>query len=273
MVRAEIIIKLSDGTIFSYANKYLYKKAGVDKENNPLTDEATPRQIFDRFGKAILDKEGKEVYQETETPLFDGISGVSYFYTGAGNDTYDDQTNLGEVKADYEYLREQIGVVGNTYLRFPEADENHGDVTEIVRKKSSTVNGVETYARLNISVDKIVSISVSETWVNFPFGRESGYNFAKQSVNFLGFNETEERKLKDFDRGPDWNREVRFDTGYVPNPILKYDNGLVIENEKDFDECVVKETDRGYEVYGIYTITKPNGKTQEKKSGIVFLAK
>lgn len=273
MVRAEIIIKLSDGTVLSYANKYLYRKAGLDKEYNPLTDGAKPRQIFDRFGNPILDKDGKEVYQETKTLLIDGIPGVSYFYTGAGNDIYDNQTKLGEVKADYEYLKNQLGVADNTYLRFPEANEAHEDTDVLVRQKTSTVNGVPTFSRINVKTDEIVSITVLETWVNFPYGRESGYNLSKQSVNFLGFNETEERKLKDFDRGPDWNKEVRFDTGYVPNPILKYDNGLVIENEKEFDECVVKETDRGYEVYGVYTITKPNGKTQEKKSGIVFLAK
>lgn len=267
MVRGRIIIRLVDGTEVSYANKYLYKKAGLDADGNPKTDNAGVKKLYDRYGKPIMiyDKEtGTEVQAEenVSTPLFDGYPEHSYYYTGYGDDTFDDQTELGEIKADYEYLKNQLGVAGNTLLRFPEKDESHGDTMELVRLTTSVVNGVETYSRISIEMEKVVSITIKEDWATFPYGRESGYQLSKMSPNFMGFHETEEIKLKDFDRGPDFNKNIKYDNGFIPNPKLAFNKAgtLVCKNESDYDEIVTTELKDGFEVYGILN-GKKTGKT------------
>lgn len=252
MVRGEILITLKDGSVVSYANKFL-----ADKDIT-LTDEAGTQKVLDRFGQPVLDEKGEEVTVDISTPLFKGYDEVSYYYTGAGNDTFEDQTGLGKIKGDYEYLTQQLGVVGNDVLRFPEASEEHDDTKELVRKVTSTVNGVPTFSRKQIATEAVASISIRETWVNYPFGRESGYQLSKASNNFMGFNESEMIKLKDL-RGPDFNKNLKFDNGYLPNPIIE--NGVVV-NEEEFDEVVVENVKNGKEYYGI-----KNG----KKSGKTFV--
>lgn len=262
MVRGQIIITLSNGRVISYANRYLTKKAGLDENGEPLTDNAGTKEVFDSFGNPIMvEKNGEMVplVEDISTPLFDGYPEFNYYYTGYGNDRYEDQKGLGKIKGDYEYLVAQLGVVGNDCLRFPEADEEHGDTTELVRRVTSTVNGVETYAREQVSAKEVVSIKIKEDWVNFPYGRESGYNLSKNSPNFMGFRESYEIKQKKLDRGPDFNKNIKFDNGYIPNPIIE--NGIVV-NEKEFDEVVVENVKNGKEYYGI-----KNG----KKSGKTFV--
>lgn len=274
MIRGQIIIVLSNGETISYANKYLEKKAGVDEDGNPLMDNSEPRILYDRFGKEIkvLNENGEEVTatEKTATPLFDGFPGANYYYTGAGNDTYDDQTRKGKIKGDYEYLSGQLGVAGNTYLRFPEADKKHGDTTELIRKSSTVTNGEETLNKTKIKTDEIVSIKVVESWVSFPYGRESGYNLSKNDPNFLGFRESWERKFKDFDRGPDFNKTEKFDTGYIPAPILSYkpeNEEVVVENKEEYDyedgdyKYVINTLKHGGEVYGYEVYGIKNGKT------------
>lgn len=279
MIAGQIIITLTDGSRLAYANKYLYKKAGINKDGTPKTDNAGTRKLYDRYGKPIMIiKDGKEVQAEEDisTPLFDGFAERSYYYTGYGDDKYDNQTNYGEIKKDFEFLKNQLGVVGNTQLRFPEDYDTEsavtseiGGTTELLRRKTTVINGVETHSRTQIFTNEVVSITVSEAWVNFPFGRESGYNLSKSDPNFLGFNETLERKLKDFDRGPDWNKAKRFDTGFIPNPVVnisKDGKDIEVLNSGAYDTMEKKAVYRmgelvGYEVCGVV-----NG----KKSGITY---
>ena len=54
MVRGQIIITLSNGRVISYANRYLTKKAGLDENGEPLTDNAGTKEVFDSFGKPIF---------------------------------------------------------------------------------------------------------------------------------------------------------------------------------------------------------------------------
>lgn len=266
MIRGQIIITLSNGRVISYANKYLTKKAGIDENGNPLTDNAGTKKIYDRFGKPVMVVvEGEEVQLEEDvsTPLFDGFPEFNYYYTGYGDDTYDDQTGVGKIKGDYEYLVSQLGVVGNDCLRFPEADENHGDTTELIRKTTSTVNGVETYSREQIAAKEVISIKIKEDWVNFPYGRESGYNLSKMSPNFMGFRESFEIKQKGFDRGPDFNKNKKYEDDVIPAPICKIENGeVVVSNTYEFDDVVIKQVKNGYEVFGV---------KNDKKSATVFV--
>lgn len=266
MIRGQIIITLSNGRVISYANKYLTKKAGTDENGNPLTDEAGTKKLYDRFGNPIMVvKDGEEVQLEEDvsTPLFDGFSEFNYYYTGYGNDTFDKQTGLGKIKGDYEYLVNQLGVVGNDCLRFPEADEEHGDTTELIRKTTSTVNGVETYSREQIAAKEVISIKIKEDWVNFPYGRESGYNLSKMSPNFMGFRESYEIKQKGFDRGPDFNKNKKYEDDIVPAPVCKIvDGNVIVENNFEFNEVVSTPVKNGFEVFGI---------KNDKKSATVFV--
>lgn len=264
MIRGQIIITLSDGSVLNYANKYLTPKAGKDENGKPLTDEAGTTKVLDFMGNPILDENGEEVTRDISTPLYDGNPGYNYYYTGAGNDKFENQTGLGKIKGDFEHLSEQLGVVGNDLLRFPEADEDHNDTFEIIRHTTSTVNGVPSYSRKKIAMKEVVSITIKEDWVNFPYGRESGYQLSKDSPNFMGFHEAEDRKQRMM-RGPDFDKFKKSDNGFIPNPSLSIvDNELVVNNEEDYDEVVNKETENGYEVYGIL-----NG----KKSGVSYISK
>lgn len=259
MIRGQIIITLTDGQIISYANKYLTAKTG--------TDNAGTAPVIGPDGNQILKADGTGMTKDISTPLFAGFPEYSYYYTGAGEDKFEDQTGLGKIKGDFDYLVDQLGVAGNTLLRFPEADADHGDTTELVRKSTSTVSGigVDSNMRAQVLTEEVVSIKIKEDWVNYPKGRESGYQLSKQSPNFLGFQETKERKEKGFDCGPDFNAHITYDTGFLPNPILTMEEGeLIIKNEAEYDDVSINVlNDIGYEVYGI-----KNG----KKSGISFIA-
>ena len=264
MIRGQILITLSDGQVICYANKFLTKKSGLDEEGKPLTDNAGTKVVLDVNGNPVLDEDGNEVVRDVSTPLFEGFPEYNYYYTGAGNDKYENQTGLGKIKGDFEYLTEQLGVVGNDLLRFPEADENHGDVFELIRASTSTVNGVPSYSKKKVANKEVVSITIKEDCVTFPYGRESGYQLSKESDNFMGFQESKDRKERKM-RGLDFDKYKKIDNGFIPNPKLKIEDGnLVIVNVDDFDETITTfKPGIGYEVYG-----KKNG----KQSGLSFIA-
>ena len=93
MFRAQIIIQFTNGQILSYANKDLAEKEG--------TDEAGTQPIYDREDNVIGNA-------DVTTPLFKGYPEYNYYYTGYGNDTFDDQTGSGKVKGDFEFIKGQI---------------------------------------------------------------------------------------------------------------------------------------------------------------------
>ena len=226
MIKGQIVIKLTDGSSIIYANKYLAKKEGFN---------------------------GYDAEEDPKNKMFDGFSEYSYYYTGYGCDTYENQTEAGMIKADYEYLVKQIDVAGKEYLRFPEnyetkkaevgelTNDNIGTTT-LVRNTSSTINSGITKKRTSVSVSEIVSINVREEWVNYPYGRESGYNLPKSDSNFYGFQETAERKAKGVDKGPDFNAHATKWNGYIPTPTIKYNyDGTFYVIDKDlFDKVEVR---------------------------------
>lgn len=272
MIRGQIIITLSDGNVISYANKFLAKKAGVDEDGNPITDNAGTKEVTDKFGNPVLNEDGEPEVRDISTPLFDGYPEYNYYYTGNGDDKFEDQTGAGKIKNDYEFLASQLGVVGNDILRFPETDDGAveytggvatGGTTELIRKVTSTVNGVPSYSRKQVSMKEVLSITIKEDWVTFPYGRESGYQLSKESDNFMGFHEYEDRKKRHM-RGPDFNKHIKYDNGYIPNPILELEGDeLIVVNEDEFDEVKISKKKSGYEVYGTL-----NG----KNSGVSFIA-
>lgn len=227
MFRAQIIIQFTNGQVLSYANKDLAEKEG--------TDEAGTQPIYDREDNVIGNA-------DVTTPLFKGYPEYNYYYTGYGNDTFDDQTGTGKVKGDFEFIKGQIG--GSGLLKFPE----NGQTTLLER------NGIKK----SFSAADIVSVEIKEDWVPFPYGRESSYRLDKHKKHFLDCNESAQRKLKKFDTGPDFNEHITYETGYIPQPIVK--DGVVV-NASEFDEVVETTVKYGKEYYGI-----KNG----KKSGIVF---
>lgn len=257
MIRGEILITLKNGHCISYANKYLTEKTG--------TDEVGMTTIYDAqtFEPVMVDDSS---YQEDmSTPLFKGVDGEYYCYTGSGNDMYTNQTGLGKIKGDYEYLLAQVGVVGNDYLRFPEADSTHADTTDFIRETVRDVTSNETEFKEKILCSEIETITVNERWIEYPYGREAGYMLPKDSLNFYGYNESKERKIRNVYVGPDFDAHKKFDTGFIPNPALEIVNGeLVVANNKDYDSVVIDETDKYFTAYGVL-----NG----KKSGLSTISK
>lgn len=229
MIRGQIIITFKDGRSVEYANRFLAEKTG--------TDEAGIQNVVDRYGREIEGADGKPLTRDVSLPLFAGYPGASYYYTGFGNDTYDKQTGPGKIKGDYEKLLAQIGGAGK--LKFPEADENHGD-TEILERRLEGGG----FSRRSFNAADVVSVSIKEDWVRFPYGRLSGYTTDQQDPNFLDFNETEERKLKGYPRGPDFDAGKRYDNGYIQAPIIE--SGKVV-NSGYYDELVAD----GESVYGV----------------------
>lgn len=227
MFRAQIIIQFKNGQIFSYANKELAEKTG--------DDGAGVQPIYDINDEVVGEA-------DVTTPLFKGYPEYNYYYTGYGNDTYDDQTGTGKVKGDFEFIKNQIG--GTGLLKFPEDSQ-----TTIIER-----SGIKK----SFKAEDIVSVEIREDWVPFPYGRESSYRIDKTKKHFLE-NEHVWRKLKKFDTGPDFNEHITYDTGYIPQPIIK--DGVVV-NASEFDEVVETNVKYGKEYYGV-----KNG----KKSGIVFV--
>lgn len=232
MFRAQIIIQFTNGQVLSYANKFLADKKG--------TDEAGEQPIYNRNDEII----GRA---DVTTPLFKGYPEFNYYYTGYGTDDFDAQNTLGKVKGDFEHLKAQVG--GTGFLKFPEADKNHGD-TEILER-----DGVKKMFKAS----EVVSIEIKEDWVSYPYGREASYKVDKHKKHFLDCNESVQRKLKGFDAGPDFNENKRYDTGYIPQPIVK--DGVVV-NASEFDEVVEINVKFGKEYYGV---------KNNKKSGTVFV--
>lgn len=243
MIKGQIVIKLSDGSNIIYANKYLAKKEG--------DDGAKPEPNL----------------------KFAGYPEFSYYYTGFGDDTYELQTGEGKIKGDYDFLTSQIDVAGNEYLKFPESEDGKATNAKetatdtLVRSTTSTINSGVTKRRTKVYINEIVSINVKEEWVNFPYGRESGYNLPKSDPNFYGFQETKERKERGADRGPDFNKCIKTWNGYVPMPTIKYnyDGTFYVLNKDDFSKIVVRDGN----VYGIIYV-EYNGDIKEKKSASVF---
>lgn len=229
MIRGQILITLRDGRVIEYANRFLAEKTG--------TDEAGIQNVVDRYGREITGADGSPLTRDVSLPLFAGYPGASYCYTGFGNDTYEGQTGLGKIKGDFEKLKGQIGAAGN--LKFPEADENHGDTEILERRKEGGA-----FSRQIISAADVVSVSIKEDWVRFPYGRLSGYTTDQQDPNFLDFSETEERKLKGYSRGPDFDARKRYDNGYIQAPVIE--NGKVV-NSDYYDELVANDES----VYGV----------------------
>ena len=198
MIRGIINIRLNDGTLYSYANKYQYDKT---VGGTVLNDGATPSNL-----------------------LYVGAG--SYYYTGYGNDTYDKQTNKGEIKADFEYLNSQLGQDGDEFLLFPEADAKHTDTSILERPVCMNVAQTPAMSRVKIQIGKINSIFVSEKWVSYPDSnnRESGYTLPKSSPDFHGFNEYQELTEKEMG-GPHQHtfvsyETVRIDTGGIEEPDI-----------------------------------------------------
>lgn len=232
MISATILIKLIDGSVYSYANKYLVEKTGYDGYINP-------------------------------TPLFKGYDSKSYYYTNLGNDKYEDQTGLGKIKGDFEYLENQILAGGEDFILFPEADEDHNGTSTLVRKNNNSINGGKNFNREKIKANSVISIEVQETFVDYPYGRESGYNLPKDDPNFRGFNEyaeiTKEEKGEDFDAHKDDY------LCYVPEPLLSLSGTtLTIENFNDFD-TVYYSFDKGitFSIAASNTINIENKKNIE----------
>ena len=238
MFRAKIIIQFKNGQILSYANKYLEEKTGTDNAGNvDVYNEQD--EVIGQF--------------DATTPLFKGYPELNYYYTGYGDDTYEDQTGKGKLKGDYDYLASQIGETG--LVKFPEEDDTHADTTELVR------DGIKK----QFNTADIVSVEINEDWVPFPYGRESSYRVDKTKRHFIDFGEEKQTKLRCFDRGPNFNENFEREYEYIPTPVLKIeDNSLVVVNASEYDDTVTKEDEFGYTVYGI---------KNNKKSGVAFLAK
>lgn len=227
MIKGEIILTFASGQKMSYANKYLVDKEGDDGEGN------------------LLHK---------------GVDGYAYYYTGAGSDTFDDQTGLGKIKGDYEFFVNQIN--GSALLQFPEKDDSHASTTEYLRKGDITNRPIN---KISIHASQLQAVEVKETWVTYPesINRESGYRLPKDSENFAGFRESD--YITKEDKGPDFDEFKTYDDGFIPNPDLANEGGnLVIKNKEEFDSIETKELSNGWEVYGI---------VGSKKSGVSFVAK
>jgi hypothetical protein len=166
MRKGYISINLSGGSSISYANKFLVKKTGND---------------------------GSEWLNEK----FQGENEKYYMYSGLGDDTYDFQDQLGMIKADYEYLKNQLKTYdGNNFLVFPEADENHGDTETLIRHNNDFGIGYENDTKVNVRIKDVESIGLQESFAPFPFGREAAYRMDKNSPNFRGHREYAEEREK-----------------------------------------------------------------------------
>lgn len=197
MVRANILIQLKSGRVISYANKYIRAKKGSDAfEVVSILDVQTLEPIFD--------KKLGYLRQKTNTQKFKGKNCCYYCYTGKGNDTYEKQSQPGFVKYDYEFLLNQLDVVGKEFLEFPEKNEgyyvSYEGVDELVREK-----GDGSIIREKIRISQIESITVNEAIIDHPFYDENA-RVDKESIYYLPGNELESRKLRNYDRGPDFGK-------------------------------------------------------------------
>lgn len=142
MIKAQIIIEMKDGALYSYANHFLEEKNDIVDNNGNYT--------------------------------FKGEPGKYYMYTGEDGDEYADQNEPGMVKADYEYLLEDVKK-GTGYLTFPEADglpvSSNGTLEEIEIPRDKEVGNTKAFTRTKLSRDFVKTIKLVETVVAYPFGR------------------------------------------------------------------------------------------------------
>ena len=152
MIKAQILIEMKDGSLYTYANHFLEEKdADVDFNDNYT---------------------------------FKGEPGKYYMYTGEKGDTYETQDEPGQIKADYEYLLRDVEV-GTGYLTFPE-DKNaelpvssNGNVDEIEISRDKEVGNSKAFSRTKLKRDFVKCIKVVETEVAYPFGRPNPSYIAK----------------------------------------------------------------------------------------------
>ena len=139
MIAAKIIIETQDGCQYSYVNKYLTAKSGNDGEGHTL---------------------------------FAGIPEDLYYYTGAGTDTYANQTGLGKAKGDYDHIKEKAdsrtGLIG-----FPEADSTHADTYELIRTHDFKDAISNDRGSINAADVKMVKLVEREVEYPFPYLRDN----------------------------------------------------------------------------------------------------
>lgn len=157
MIAAKIIIETQDGCQYSYVNKYLTAKSGNDGEGHTL---------------------------------FAGIPEDLYYYTGAGTDTYANQTGLGKAKGDYDHIKEKAdsrtGLIG-----FPEADSTHADTYELIRTHDFKDAISNDRGSINAADVKMVKLVEREVEYPFPYLRDNETRTNQTYNNDAGIPRTE----------------------------------------------------------------------------------
>jgi hypothetical protein len=139
MIKAQIIIEMTDGQLYTYVNSHLADKAETDNNGNYI---------------------------------FKGEPGKYYMYTGEDGDEYDDQDSAGMAKADYEaLLSDAAGTSG--YLHFPDGYD------ELLIPRDKEINNEDAFTRVKLPRENVKSIKLVETHVVYPFGRPSADYIAK----------------------------------------------------------------------------------------------
>lgn len=132
MIEARIIIETNDGCQYSYVNKFLAEKTGDDGENHTK---------------------------------FAGFPEKSYYYTGYGDDKYENQTDLGMAKADFEYIKSQVDL-GTGTIQWPEGDSTHTDTDILVRQHDW--KGSLAYDRTSMYAEDVKMVKLEERDVVYP---------------------------------------------------------------------------------------------------------
>ena len=142
MIKAQIIIEMKDGALYTYANHFLEEKDDV------------------------VDRKGNYTFK--------GEPGKYYMYTGEDGDEYKDQNEPGMAKADYEYLLKDVKKETG-YLTFPEANGlpafSNGTLDEIEIPRDKEVGNTKAFTRTKLPRDFVKTIKLVETVVPYPFGR------------------------------------------------------------------------------------------------------
>ena len=98
MIKAQIIIEMKDGALYSYANHFLEEKDDV------------------------VDRKGNYTFK--------GEPGKYYMYTGEDGDEYKDQNEPGMAKADYEYLLKDVKKLHKTIILLRKLRNNLYDIKQ-----------------------------------------------------------------------------------------------------------------------------------------------
>ena len=139
MIKAQILIEMIDGQLYTYVNSHLADKDEKDAKGNYI---------------------------------FKGEPGKYYMYTGEEGDEYDDQDSAGMAKADYEALLADVATPSG-YVHFPDGFD------ELLIPRDKEINNTDAFTRVKLPRDKVKSIKLVETHVVYPFGRPNDDYIAK----------------------------------------------------------------------------------------------